>query len=205
MANELIRVTLEKPYASQTGILSMRYGTTDAIVPDSMNSEDYVIDMRTKQPRITPGQPIRYTLNYADEAMRAMFVERASIPLAAETDVTAALSAMLGLTPDATSEPAPPAPGGDEGGTTPPETGPAEHGASAVPPGEEQASASAPGVGASDAPSSPSGAGIDTPQDIPPPRPRPRPSDRPTPIRPSLSSPLTALPPPDHRRYPGTP
>ena len=103
-----------------------------------------------------------------DEAMRAMFVERASIPLAAETDVTAALSAMLGLTPDATSEPAPPAPGGDEGGTTPPETGPAEHGASAVPPGEEQASASAPGVGASDAPSSPSGAGIDTPQDIPP-------------------------------------
>jgi hypothetical protein len=102
-----------------------------------------------------------------DEAMRAMFVERASIPPAAETDVTAALSAMLGLTLDTTSEPAPPAPGGDEGGS-PPDTGPGENGAPAVPPSDEQASASAPGVGASDPPSSPSGTGIDTPQDTPP-------------------------------------
>lgn len=102
-----------------------------------------------------------------DEAMRAMFMERASIPPAAETDVTAALSAMLGLTPDTTSEPAPPAPGGDEGGT-PPVAGPGEDGASAVPPGEEQASTSAPGTGASDARFSPSGAGVDAPQDTPP-------------------------------------
>lgn len=101
--------------------------------------------------------------------MRAMFVERASIPPAAETDVTAALSAMLGLTPDTMSGPAHPATGGDEGGT-PPETGPGEDGASAIPPGEEQGSASAPapGTGAGDVPSTPSGAGVGAPQDTPP-------------------------------------
>lgn len=101
-----------------------------------------------------------------DEAMRAMFVERTSIPPAADTDVTAALSAMLGLTPDTTSGPAPPATGGDEGGT-PPETGPGEGGASTVPPGEEQGSASAPapGTGASGAPS---GAGVGAQPDTPP-------------------------------------
>lgn len=74
---------------------------------------------------------------------------------------------MLGLTPDTTTEPAPPAPGRDEGGA-PPETDPEEDGAPAVPPGEERASASAPETGARDAPSSPSGAGIDAPRDTPP-------------------------------------
>lgn len=83
MATDMIRVTLTAPYLPDTlrpegRELSMRYGTSDAILPDAMNSEDYVIDMRTRQPKIIPGSPILYVLKYEDENMRSTIMPEAA-------------------------------------------------------------------------------------------------------------------------------
>jgi hypothetical protein len=102
-----------------------------------------------------------------DEAMREMLVERVSIPPEAQTDVTAALSAMLGLTQDTTDEPAPPAPAGDEGGA-PPSAGAGENGMPAAPPDAAQTTASTPEVEGSNAPSSGSAAETDSSQESAP-------------------------------------
>jgi hypothetical protein len=112
-----------------------------------------------------------------DDAMREMLVERVSIPPEAETDVTAALTAMLGLTPDTTSESPPPAPGGGEGGT-PPSAGPGEGGTPARAPEAEQTTATAPEARGDDVASNSPGVGTDTSQDVV------RPRDAPAPLAP---------------------
>ncbi|WP_203070547.1 ATP-binding protein [Falsiroseomonas ponticola] len=94
-----------------------------------------------------------------DEAMRAMFVERVNIPPATETDVTAALSAMLGLMPDPTDELTPPAAVANEGGA-PSHASPVNDGASAISASGEQSSPAVSG--------GPPGAGGDAAQDTPP-------------------------------------
>lgn len=83
MANEMIRVTLNEPYLPDTlrpegRPVSLRYGTTEAIIPDAMNSDSYVIDMRTNQPRIISGEPILYVLNYGDEQLRSTIMPEAA-------------------------------------------------------------------------------------------------------------------------------
>jgi hypothetical protein len=100
-----------------------------------------------------------------DDAMREMLVERVAIPPEAETDVTAALTAILGLTPDTTSEPAPPAPSAGEGGA-PPSSGPGEGGTPARPPNAEQTATTAPEAGGSDVASNSPGAETDISQDV---------------------------------------
>lgn len=99
-----------------------------------------------------------------DEAMRAMFMDRASVRPATETDITAALSAMLGLTADTTEEPGPPAPGANGSGA-PPSGGLAGNQAPAAPSDVGQAGASSQETPSSDAPSSAPSAETDTSQD----------------------------------------
>jgi DNA helicase HerA-like ATPase len=55
-----------------------------------------------------------------DDAMRNLLAPRITISPASETDLTGALLALLGLTPDTTSEPEPEGPAGGEPGETPP-------------------------------------------------------------------------------------
>lgn len=60
MAAQFVRVTLDKP--AEVDELVLRYGTDEATVPQTMQSEDYVNDVARPTPRIIPGKPITWTL-----------------------------------------------------------------------------------------------------------------------------------------------
>lgn len=67
-AQKLVRVTLLEPYPYSNGVVSMRYGSTDARVQGQAQDgeDDEVIDLTRARRRVIPGRPIHYHLSFED-------------------------------------------------------------------------------------------------------------------------------------------
>lgn len=61
-----VRVTLLEPYAHNKGVVTMRFGSTEARVMGQAREgeDDEVIDMTQRPRKIIPGRPIHYHLSY---------------------------------------------------------------------------------------------------------------------------------------------
>lgn len=62
---DFVRVTLEKPWLDDPKrVITMRFGTSDAVIPAEMQRDDYQNDLTRPAPRVIPGKPIHYHLSF---------------------------------------------------------------------------------------------------------------------------------------------